>query len=223
MNKVVRFGILTLASLLVGCAHSNSQDISNVDPSKITNAKALAVSANSHYAAGQLAEAQGQTDNAINQYTITLKADPKNQGALYRLGVLYTQLKRFNDAIDCWQRYIKVTDNAAEAYNNLAYTYELSGDQASAADAYQKGIAIDPKNVACRTNYGLLLTRQDHSLEAMRIWQPVLSDAEIHYNLASCYEEQGRKLEARLEFKKAVELDPKFQDAKERLAELPMD
>jgi Flp pilus assembly protein TadD len=68
----------------------------------------------------------------------------------------------------------------------------------------------------------LLLAKQNKIEEAIRVWQPVLSDAEVHYNLASVYEQAGRKQEAKVEFQKAVQLDPNFQDAKNRLAELTL-
>ena len=66
------------------------------------------------------------------------------------------------------------------------------------------GLEKDPKNVPSRTNYGLMLARQQIA-EAVRMWNPVLSDAEIHYNLASIYALDGRKPEAKAEYQKALD------------------
>ena len=89
-----------------------------------------------------------------------------------------------------------------------------------AAEQYKKGIAKDSQNMACRTNYGLMEARHGRIAEAIRIWQPVFTEAEIHYNLAGVYELDGRKLQAKTEYDKALELDPNFADAKSRLASL---
>ena len=65
-----------------------------------------------------------------------------------------------------------------------------------------------------------MLARQGRSGEALRQLQTVLPPAKAHYDLASVYEIQGRKPEARAEYQKAVELDPQLDDAKARLAAL---
>ncbi|MGA2582823.1 MAG: tetratricopeptide repeat protein [Tepidisphaeraceae bacterium] len=223
MKKIFTIGFLALNALLLGCAtnHNNSAETANAEKNAVA-AKPPKISANSHFAAGQLAEANGENDKAISQYTECLKINPKHQAALYQLGVLYSSLKQYDDALDVFQRYVKATNGAASAYNDLGYCYEQSGDTDDAAQAYQQGIAADTKNAPCRTNYGLLLAKQNKIEEAIRVWQPVLSDAEVHYNLASVYEQAGRKQEAKVEFQKAVQLDPNFQDAKNRLAELTL-
>jgi len=48
----------------------------------------------------------------------------------------------------------------------------------------------------------------------------VLKPAEVHYNLGSVYESQGKKAQAKAEYRQALELDPQFTDATTRLAEL---
>jgi Flp pilus assembly protein TadD len=55
------------------------------------------------------------------------------------------------------------------------------------------------------------------------MWNPVLTDAEIHYNLAGIYAQDGRKLEAKAEYQQALASDPTMIDAKARLSELGSD
>src|SRR5581483_3933607 len=117
------------------------------------------IQSSTHFAAGVVAEDQGNADAAIRQYQEALKLNPKHLQALYRLGVLYAQQKQFSDAIDTWKRYVDATGESAGAWGDLAFCYELAGRQAEAENAYQKGIAKDPKNRPCRTNYGLMLAR----------------------------------------------------------------
>jgi tetratricopeptide (TPR) repeat protein len=229
MNHAKYVGILIASAALVGCAsHSNSpyQSLSQGQVDKLNAAHSAEdpepkpLTADTHFAAGQVAETQNDPNNAINQYKEALKLDANHLPSLFRLAVLYCKLKQFDDATATWKQYIKATHDSGDANSNLAFCYELAGQPLQAEETYQHGIARDPKNIACRTNYGLMLARQQHINEAIRVWQPVLSEAEIDYNLASVYEMDGRKLEAKAEYQKAIEFDPKLADAKARLAAL---
>lgn len=184
---------------------------------KFEASKDPAITAATYYASGQLAESRSLYTQAADQYRKALKLEPKHQASMYRLGVTYAVLKRYPDALDVWERYLKVTGESAEAYSNLGFCYELSGQPAQAEAAYLKGIGRDAKNAACRVNYGLMLARQNKTNEATLQLQAVLSKPEVHYNLASVYETQGRKEQAKLEYQKALQLAPEFKDAQARL------
>jgi len=221
MNKRMVWTVAVLA--LWGCGSHEagpSQDPAKMGAGSQMRLNDKPLTANTRFAAGQLDEAQGAFDVAIVEYQEALKLDPKHQPTLFRLGIVYTVTQQFDPAIEIWQRYIKVTQGSAAAYSNLAFCYEQAGRFDDAKKAYETGIAKEPKSVVCRTNYGLMLARQGHVPEAVRIWQPVLSEAEIHYNLASVFQLQGRKAAARAEYQKALELDPKMVEARTRLAGL---
>jgi Tfp pilus assembly protein PilF len=47
-----------------------------------------------------------------------------------------------------------------------------------------------------------------------------LSPAEVNYNLGRVMEDMGRREQAKAYFQKALELDPRLADAKQRLADL---
>jgi len=145
---------------------------------------------------------------------------PGHLGALYRLGVLYAEKKDYPKAVDAWQQYVQATGETATAYADLAFCQELAGEPEKAEAAYQAGIAREAKNIPCRVNYGLMLARRGKMTEAVGQWRWVLSEAEIHYNLGSVYASQGDKEQARMEYKKALELDPKLTDAESRVAAL---
>ena len=82
------------------------------------------------------------------------------------------------------------------------------------------GIEIDPKNQPCRVNYGLMLARHGRIEEATTQLSAALSPAQVHYNLASVYEQQGKKDQAKSEYIEAIKSDPKLIDAQMRLAGL---
>lgn len=169
------------------------------------------------FAAGQLAESQKDLARAAEQYRAALKLNPEHVLSLYRLGIVYTQQRQYGLAIDVWNRYVAATRSSATAYSNLGFCYELAGQPAQAERAYKEGIARDSASDPCRINYGLMLARQNRINEAMLQLQKALPPAEVHYNLASVYESLGRRDQARLEYRKALELKPDFEDAQARL------
>jgi Flp pilus assembly protein TadD len=69
-------------------------------------------------------------------------------------------------------------------------------------------------------NYGLMLARDNRINEAIVQLQMVLTPAEMHYDLGSIYEHEGRKEQARVEFRKALDADPTLADAEVRLSSL---
>jgi superkiller protein 3 len=178
------------------------------------------LTAATHFAAAQLAEANGDFASAVKQYQEAIKLDPKHKRALYRLAVCQSQLKKYPEAVATWKKYIELTGNEAKGYSNLGFCYELAGDTDLAESSYLRGIEKESKNVACRTNYGLMLARLGRTTEATLQLQAVLTPAEVHYNLASVLEHQGRREAAKGEYRRALDLDPQFQDARERLAVL---
>jgi tetratricopeptide (TPR) repeat protein len=219
MNFKSLFIPAVLTICLVGCA-KNGRQLGHDDPSQFETAKEPPINANTHVAAGQLAEDRGEYAKAESQYKKALQEEKNHQMALFRLGCLQAAQKRYPEAIETWKRYVKATAGAADAYSNLAYCEELSGNPNAAEGDYRRGIAQDPKNEACRVNYGLMLARHGRINEGILQLQSVLSPAEVHYNLAGVYELANRKEQAKIEYQQALELDPDMAEAKAKLAQL---
>jgi len=214
--------ILLSAVLLAGCANDQQAGGPPAIPAdaKFVEAKDPAITAQTRYAAGQLSESSEKFDNAISQYNEALKIDPNHEPSLYRLGVVYAQVKDFPKAIETWQKYITVTKDDATGYGNLGFCQELSGNVEEAEAAYKKGISHDAKNETCRVNYGLMLARLGRVNEAFTQFSAVLPPAAAHYNIGSVYEQQKKLAQAKLEYTRALECDPTFFDAQQRLASI---
>jgi tetratricopeptide (TPR) repeat protein len=189
-------------------------------PDKFETSDDPPLSADTHFAAGQLSEYQGNFPAAIAQFQEALKLNPNHRNALYHLGQVYTATRQYGEAFAVWQRYLKVTNYSPAAYNNLALCYEQAGRLEDAEKAYKAGIEKDPSDPSCRVNYGLMLARHGRIDDATAQLQTVLSPAETQYNLGSVYEQLGNRDEAKRRYRKALELDPKLADARRRLADL---
>ena len=178
------------------------------------------IAAETRFAAGQLAESRGAFPQAVEQYKQAIKIDAKFGDAMYRLGVVYAEMKKYADAIDTWKRYVKATGESPQAYSNLGFSYELAGRPQEAEAAYQKGIQKDGSNIPCRVNYGLMLVRRGRVAEGKLQLGAVLQPAEVRYNVGSVFESLGRKEQAKAEYRAALALDPQLADAGKRLDEL---
>jgi tetratricopeptide (TPR) repeat protein len=188
------------------------------NPDKFENSEDPPINAETHFAAGQLQESQGDIAGAMKQYRAALKLNPNNKNALYRLGLLQTSQKSYSDALLTWRQYLKATNNSAEGYNNLALCYQQAGQITDAEKNFKEGIARDPEDRSCRINYGIMLAQHGRMQEATDQLATVLKPAEVQYNLGSVLEEQNKPDEAKVCYRKALELDPTLSDAKSRLA-----
>ncbi|HEX8521732.1 MAG TPA: tetratricopeptide repeat protein [Tepidisphaeraceae bacterium] len=232
MRKLHLAAVVVTALLAGGCANKNKQkqsgagffrpskdqaDELNSEHSKFEKSEDPPIAAHTYFAAGQLSEAQDEPTKAIQQYKLALKQDPNHLQSMYQLGTLYTQLRMYGEAIATWQQYVKATNGSAVAYGNLGFALELARKPREAEEAFKKGIARDGSEQLCRVNYGLMLTRQDRVDEAIQQLGAVLKPAEVHYNLGSVYEQQGKKELAKSEYEKALLMDVNLHDASKRL------
>jgi len=227
--KSLLFAMTLLAFYLTGCT-KHQADLTNISSdnanelnaqhAKFEKADDPPFTAQTHFAAGQLAESQEAIPSAIGHYQAAVKIDPHHHDSLFRLGILYTKQKMFTHAIGAWKQYIKESKSDPTAYANLGFCYELAGRSADAEKTYQEGIARDANNPACRVNYGLFLARANRTDEAAAQLKAVLPEAQVHYNLGSIFEQQGNREKAKTEFRNALQIDANLTDAKTRLAAL---
>lgn len=223
LNLATRFIFAAALCLLAlaGCRRSSGES-SNVSPlarqgdSPEFDAAATPIKPDTHLAAGRLAESRGDLRGAAYQYRQVLKELPDHAEALYRLGVV---LSRAGDAqaVDTWKRYLAVTDHSAEAWGNLGLCYELRDEPQLAEEAYQKGIARDSQNAACRVNYGMFLAARGDYAAAATHFEHALPPAQGWYNIGSVCEQQGKNEAAIAAYQKALELDPEMVVAQRRL------
>jgi tetratricopeptide (TPR) repeat protein len=222
--------VLALGSM-AGCSgpgpNAPGQQLTAADRAKLTtprdefeSAKEVPIGADTHFAAGQFAESQGNLTQAMEQYRKAMTLSPNHRETLFRLGVVYVKQKKLNEAIETFKKYVEVTNGDATAYANLGFAYELAGRGSDAETAYLRGIKREPTNSVCRVNYGLMLARKERFNEATLQLQTVLAEAEVHYNLASVYEQLGRREQAKIEYRRALSADPELKEAQARLEAL---
>lgn len=218
--RIVTASILFLATLS-GCRSGDDDRVGGIPPdAKIEPAEVITPGVRAHLAAAELALSQNNMLEAINQYSQVLAKDPENQKALYNLGTLYVYQRQFDQAIAAWDRYVRVTDNNANAWSNLGRAHELAGHWKEAEVNYLRAIERDPGNKAARVNYGILLAKRDRIDESTKQLSAVLVPAEVHYNLGSVYELKKNYVKAKECFERALSFDPELTIARQRLEQL---
>src|SRR5262245_1773225 len=86
--------------------------------------------------------------------TATLRADVRDDAKQQVLfGNSVAQRGLWREAIFRWEKAVELDPTYAAAYNNLAIGYEHEGELGKADRAYQKAIALEPKNQQIRQNY----------------------------------------------------------------------
>lgn len=205
------------ATTFVGCKSGADNRERVPESAKIESAKPVEPAASVHVAAGDLAIAQQNGEEAVKQYRKALEMNPADADAMYRLATVYALSKQFDDSVAMWKRYNAATNDSAEGQSNLGRTYELAGRWREAEAAYVASIRKDGSNATARINYGILLAKRDRIDEAEEQLSKALRPAEVQYNLASVFEIREDLTSARERYSRALKLDPTLVAAKQKL------
>ena len=207
--------------LLIGCKQDRAPSKYAAGPKSAFDTPGdPPLTAKTRVAAGMLAESEGDFNRAAGQYHEALKLEPTNHDALYHLAEMLTKQKQFFDAIPTWQQYLQATHNSPEAYCDLAICYVLAGQLDKSEATFHTGIAANPNDTTCRTQYCLMLARQNRFNDAAARPTPLLKPAEISYRFGFICQTQGKLDQAKAYYIKAIQQDPNMAQAKARLASL---
>jgi Tfp pilus assembly protein PilF len=78
-------------------------------------------------------------------------------------GIKVAQSGLWKEATYRWQKAAQLDPTYPAAWNNLAIGYEQQGNFTEAEKAYEKAVALDPKNVMIRQNYDLFKEINDRA------------------------------------------------------------
>ena len=123
--------------------------------------------------AGDLLLKSGKYRAAINQYKRAIIIQPDLISAIGNLGICYTQLKRYDDAIKIFKYLLKTdTENTHTNYYNLAELYKRKGNIDSAIECYIKSAETNPYPIYSYQYLGelyLKLQKWDLAVETFKL------------------------------------------------------
>jgi tetratricopeptide (TPR) repeat protein len=145
------------------------------------------------YALGAVHQGLGNRWKAAAQFRASAQLDPGYAEPYKALGDLYLTAPRrlFDDAVKAYSKAIELRPFYAEAHVGLGDALAAKGEVDPAVAAYQRGIEHNPMN------------------------------AKVHVSLGKLYyAEKGLYYESVTAYKKAIDLDPAYLDARMGLAEV---
>jgi len=146
-----------------------------------------------HYHLGRAHLALGNRWKASAQFRAATQVDANLPEPFKALGDIFMGSPRrlYDQAIEAYQRALNLRPHYAEAHVGLGDARAAKSDHEGAIGHYQKALALDPLN------------------------------ARVHFSLAKIYyNEKGLYYEAVMAYKKAIELDQYFLDARMGLGEI---
>lgn len=141
---------------------------------------------------------EGKWPAAEKAYLKVLKLDHKNLTAYRRLGMVYSHLKNYPDAQECFEIVIKATPQAAD-WQNYATVLFHAKQYPVAADAMQRALDMEPtlsRFLALARLYELMNqpTQQFEALAAAHEVSP--ADSSVMLLLARWHEQHGNEAHA---------------------------
>ena len=169
-------------------------------------------------------EYSGNFKDALDNYRRTIAYDPDNE-YLYKQALSLALESGLTDDAGKWAEFLVEKDSSsAENWVLFGNTKWASGDKESAAKAYEKALAIDPKNYEAVYQYASVISQEDqdtavHYLEKYVKLRP--DDApEINYRIAVLYNMKGDLAKTEQYLKKSAAGDSFYTEPRYMLGEL---
>lgn len=121
-----------------------------------------------YIAQGEERRAAGDLDGALDAFTQAVAAAPSSALAHNKLGTVYVDLQRWDDAFAEFSKATQLDPRHAPAHSNLGNVYRERGRLDEAVACYQRAIAVDPDYWVAHQNLGVVFKQQGRIADAVR-------------------------------------------------------
>jgi Flp pilus assembly protein TadD len=185
-----------------------------------------------HYNLGNALRNLGNSDEAIRHYNIALKLDPTYTSAHYALGLALANKGDYDAAIEQYKICLKpdagrprdITRSGPDTPKLLASigsALAQKGQLALAIEYYNQALKLNPYYVPANALLAFALEKSGRTDEAIAQYRIVLKllpdNAEINTNFGILLQNKGENDEAIQHYQKALQTDPNYQPARDRL------
>ena len=173
---------------------------------------------------GVLYEAAGDREAAIRDYSEVIKIDPTSAVAYFNRGNVHDQMGEHERAIADYTEAIKLDPTDADVFNNRGQSYDAKGEPDLAIADYSQSIRLNRDNPRAFFNRGLAYANKDRVSARRRRFRR--GDQARSARRGGLREPRrgargaGQHAAARADYRKALEIVPDHDDAKEALARL---
>lgn len=158
---------------------------------------------------------------SINHLMKAIELNPKSAVAYNNLGVAYTMLQQYQNGIDACTKALEIDPSFQLAKNNLKWASD-ERDKVLAAIKAQEQVAQNKRDVAFYSDYGLNYFKIGDYSKSIEIWNKILDlDAKNTFamnSIGTAFMMKKQFDDAIALFKKASEMEPENQIAKNNLA-----
>lgn len=166
---------------------------------------------------GQLRAKDGHTDDALADFNLAVRLDPKRWRAIHNRGVLNAQAGKLEQAFDDFHQTIVLNPDFAKAYSNRAALYVLAGELELALRDYQQASKLDPELAIARRGCGRtyhMLGRLDEAKEHFdAAIELAPDDAATFTSRGDLYTDLGQYGDAAADYERAMSLDSNSTEA----------
>lgn len=160
--------------------------------------------------------AQRKLEEALKESILLNKKTPNNPEILFLLGIIYNDLRRFEDAITNLTKSIKIKPNQALAHFNLAQSFHLLGKTEEAINSYKNAIKYKNDFSESYNMLGLCFTNLGKFKEATNSYKESIrtkpKQFEAYYNLGHALQLMNKDEEAIDYYKKSLKFNPNYSD-----------
>ena len=162
---------------------------------------------------------KGKITDAKNIYEKILEVKPEHFLALSNLGIVFSQLREFERALELFNKVILINPKYAEGYNNLGNAlFELSEFDKS-LNCYKKAVKLDSNFSDAFNNLGNVYQKKNDLKKAIESYESAISlnvgrgKDKPYYNLANIYRELGNFEKSINFYKMSISINPNFVSA----------
>ena len=141
-----------------------------------------------------------------------LSVNPNDARALLFKGFVYYRLKKYSEAIQCYDKAIELKEDYVYVYNNKGIALDELGKYKEAVQCFDKAIEVKPDYVYAYNNKGIALENLGKYEDAIQCFDKAIEIKPdfvyVHYNKGSALDELGKYEEAMQCFDKAIGLKP---------------
>jgi len=167
---------------------------------------------NTRYLLGLSHAILGEFKEALAPASLLVKEQAKNIEYLKLLGGIYHGLQQYEQAINIFQRALKINNQDFQTLSNLASSLKECHQYDEAETYFKQSLTLQPNQPDALTNYGLLLQANAKLDEAIDLHKKALRYAPEHgtaiYNLAYALNEKGESESSLQIYNKVIEAMP---------------
>ena len=187
--------------------------------------KALAIRphfAAAHFGLANAFARKSDIEQAIRHYYLALQFKPEYAEAHINLGSIFLNSGENEKAIKHYFAALQIDPKQVQAYNNLGIALMQEGRIEAAISQFQKALQLKPDFTMAENNLRRALAIQKEIETEISRLQDILvnnpDNAEVHFQLGNLYFRKGDRGRAIQQYKKALQLDPKYLPALNNLA-----